>query len=132
MYKIYTDAAFNAQTKEAGIAFNAIRNGQQIKQGKYREYVLDNHEAEFQAMLMALEFLQREASTNETIMLHSDSKIVIESLDKRYVKEAQYAIWLDKILVIIDTFNLLFWKWIPDKENKGADQIAREALRKKG
>ncbi|MDO4775031.1 MAG: ribonuclease HI family protein [Aerococcaceae bacterium] len=132
MYKIYTDAAFNAQTKEAGIAFNAIRNGQQIKQGKYREYVLDNHEAEFQAMLMALEFLQREASTNETIMLHSDSKIVIESLDKRYVKEAQYAIWLDKILVIIDTFNLLFWKWIPDKENKGADQIAREALWKKG
>lgn len=132
MYKIYTDAAFNAQTKEAGIAFNAIRNGQQIKQGRYCERVLDNHEAEFQAMLMALEFLQREASTNETIMLHSDSKIVIESLDKRYVKEAQYAIWLDKILVIIDTFNLLFWKWIPDKENKGADQIAREALRKKG
>lgn len=132
MYKIYTDAAFNAQTKEAGIAFNAIRNGQQIKHGRYCERVLDNHEAEFQAMLMALEFLQREASTNETIMLHSDSKIVIESLDKRYVKEAQYAIWLDKILVIIDTFNLLFWKWIPDKENKGADQIAREALRKKG
>ncbi|MCW6674617.1 ribonuclease HI family protein [Aerococcaceae bacterium NML171108] len=132
MYKIYTDAAFNAQTKEAGIAFNAIRNGQQIKQGRYREHVSDNHEAEFQAILMALEFLQREAFTNETVMLHSDSKIVIESLDKRYVKGAQYAIWLDKILVIVDTFDLLFWKWIPEKENKGADQIAREALRKKG
>lgn len=131
MYKIYTDAAFNAKTKEAGIAFNAIHDGKQIQKSRYCETVVDNHEAEFRALLLALEFLKEEASDTETILIHSDSKIVTQSLDKRYVKEAQYAVWLQQILAIIDTFHLIFWQWIPDKENKGADQLAKQALRKK-
>ena len=61
-----------------------------------------------------------------------DSRIVIQSLDKRYVKEERYNDYLQQILPLVDACKLLYWKWIPDKENKFTDQIARQALRRKG
>ena len=132
MYKVYTDAAYNPQTKEAAIAFNVVKEGVQYQQTKYYSKVFDNHEAEFRAVLFSLQYLHKQNATQEMIMLHSDSRIVIQSLDKRYVKEERYNDYLQQILPLVDACKLLYWKWIPDKENKFTDQIARQALRRKG
>ena len=129
MKKIMTDASFQAPTQTAGLAARFIFDGQQIEVADYVTEVVDNHLAEFLAVEMALKFVVASGWQAESLWLHSDSKIVIQSLEKRYVKETLYAEVLARILVLSETMPLLFWKWLPEKENQAADQLARYALK---
>ncbi|MEG0438913.1 MAG: reverse transcriptase-like protein, partial [Solibacillus sp.] len=47
-----------------------------------------------------------------------------------YVKNEEFKPYLEKALQLIEQFDLFFIKWIPDKENKAADALAREAIQK--
>ena len=123
-----TDASFQAITQTAGLAARFIFDGQQVEVADYVDGVVDNHLAEFLAVEMALRFVMTQGWQAESLWLHSDSKIVIQSLEKRYVKEAIYAQALARILQLVDQMPLLFWKWVPEKENLAADQLARYAL----
>ncbi|MDO4432428.1 MAG: reverse transcriptase-like protein [Aerococcaceae bacterium] len=128
MYKVYVDAAYNPKQQSAAIACNAIKDGKQHTQTHYLPHVQDNHEAEFQAMLLALQLLETLDATQELVTLYSDSKIVVQSIEKRYAKDEVYAKWLTEILEKMDRHQLLFINWIADKDNKAADHLARQAL----
>lgn len=87
---------------------------------------MDNHEAEFMACRKALDIcLEKRA---DTVWLKSDSQAVVHAIEKEFVKNIQYKQLLDDILDLTKQIDLFFVKWIPSKENKAADELARKAI----
>lgn len=128
MLEIYIDGASAGNPGPSGIGVFIKGEGHHIK---ISEHIgeCDNHRAEFYACIRALEEALKLEGT--LISLRSDSKIVVSSIEKRYVKNEQYKPLLEQILHLADQFDLFFVKWIPDKENRAADALAREAIYKK-
>lgn len=89
----------------------------------------NNHIAEFTALVKGLEYAHKTGS--RLISMRSDSKIVVSSVDKAYVKNEEYKPYLQQALALIEQFDLFFIKWIPEKDNKAADALARAAIQKR-
>lgn len=131
MIKIYTDAAFRPQTKAGGLGI--IIEHQKLFQYKYcLSQAPDNHYLEFLAMDQALKILAENEWQDSIISYFSDSQLVIDSLHKNYVKDERYQPILNQILARIETYPLFLSQWIPEKQNRGADQLARQALNQQG
>jgi len=128
MLEIYIDGASAGNPGPSGIGVFIKGEGHQIK---ISEYVgeLDNHRAEFVALIRALEEAKKLGSN--LISVRSDSKIVVSSVEKRYVKNELYKPLLEQALNLADEFDLFFIKWISDRENRAADVLARDAIQKK-
>ena len=86
----------------------------------------NNHIAEFTALVKGLEYAKETGSS--FVSMRSDSKIVVSSVEKAYVKNEEYKPYLQQALALIEQFDLFFIKWIPEKENKAADALARAAI----
>lgn len=127
MLEVYIDGASAGNPGPSGIGVFIKGEGHLIKHSEAIG-MTNNHIAEFTALVRGLE----EAKKLDTnfVWLHSDSKIVVSSVDKRYVKNEEFKPYLVRALEIIDDLELFFIKWIPDKENKAADALAREAILK--
>ena len=89
---------------------------------------MDNHLAEFTAINWALSWLLEEGVQEELIFMHTDSKVTADAIEKNYTKKEANRIVLKEIQKQVKHFPQLFVKWIPESENKGADQLARQAL----
>lgn len=124
MVKLYTDAATNKTHSAAGILVIADQKQYQFKQ---KITASNNHQAEFEAAILGFEYLSRNFPNAQNIFFHSDSKIVIDSLDKRYSKS--FAPELAKLLTLHEKFPLVIDQWIPDKQNTGAHSLALQALK---
>ena len=100
--------------------------------GKGEEYsiplgLMTNHEAEYHALIKGMEIcIQKEY---KVVSFRTDSQLVDRAVEKQYVKNNQYSPLLEKVLELSKQFDLFFIKWIPSKENKMADQLARNAIR---
>jgi len=55
---------------------------------------------------------------------------VVSSVEKQYVKNELFKPYLETALKLIEEFELFFIKWIPEQQNKAADMLARQAIRK--
>ncbi|WP_188205535.1 ribonuclease HI family protein [Alkalibacillus aidingensis] len=126
MIEVYTDGAAkgNPGLSGAGIYIKA--------HGKQYEYAiplgtLTSHEAEFMAVIKALEICQ-EHFPDEILSFRSDSQIVVDVLEKEYTKNKSFLPYLEKITDMANPFPFFFIKWIPKKQNKHADQLASEAI----
>ncbi|MCR8968673.1 ribonuclease HI family protein [Facklamia sp. 7083-14-GEN3] len=130
---IQIDAAFDPKTKETGLAF-LVFNPDQVSTFKfYTTECKDNHQAEFIALRLAMQWIKQEKlKTDQLIQIKTDSKIVFQSIEKRFAKKDYFSKLLKVILSEMDCYPLLFLKWIPEKENRAADQAAKQALRKQG
>ena len=64
------------------------------------------------------------------IVFHSDSQLVVTALHKNYIKNKQYINLFKSISRMLDDLAFYEIKWIPEKENKGADNMAKQALAK--
>ncbi|WP_304653372.1 ribonuclease HI family protein [uncultured Ligilactobacillus sp.] len=124
MVKLYTDAATNKTHSAAGILVIADQKQYQFKQ---KITASNNHQAEFEAAIIGFEYLHRYFPSAQNVFFHSDSKIVIDSLDKRYSKS--FAPELAKLLTLQEKFPLVIDQWIPDKQNTGAHNLALQALK---
>lgn len=127
MIKIYIDAATHQkkQISAGGMIVLIDKEQLQIKQPLKAK---TNNEAEFEILLFALEFALTHNWEKETIFIYSDSRIVVQSLEKKYAKDPIFSSLLKKILILIDRFDLLFIEWQGEQKNKGADNLARQAL----
>lgn len=132
MIKINTDAAYNPNTKEAGIGIQIMLGKERVQLKVYVSEVSDNHIVEFLALIIGLNYLNQHYDKNETIIYQSDSKIVIQSLEKEYVKNQKYKHLLDYILLMKKDWIQFYPSWIPEAENRGADALAKQSLRKEG
>ncbi|KZE38016.1 ribonuclease H [Bhargavaea cecembensis] len=126
MLEVYIDGAAAGNPGPAGIGVFIRGEGHEVR---VSEPVgeLDNHTAEFRALVRGVE----EASklTTGMVSIRSDSKAVVSAVEKRYAKNPLHMDMLDKALRIADGFDFFFIKWIPDSQNRAADVLARAALR---
>ncbi|MGE7666040.1 ribonuclease HI family protein [Ureibacillus composti] len=129
MLEVYIDGASAGNPGPSGIGIFIKGEGHSVKISEYIGET-NNHVAEFTALIRALEEAKK-LGTN-LVSIRSDSKIVVASIDKQYVKSEEYKPYLEQALKLAEEFSLFFIKWIPDSQNKAADALAREAIQKKG
>ena len=127
MLEVYIDAASSGNPGPSGIGIFIKGEGHQIKISEYIGET-NNHVAEFQALVRGLEEAIKLGSS--LISMRSDSKIVVSSVEKAYVKSEEFKPYLERALQLIEEIDLFFIKWIPDNQNKAADALAREAIQK--
>ncbi|MFG6114581.1 ribonuclease HI family protein [Halobacillus sp. MO56] len=128
MIEVYTDgaAAGDPGPSSAGVF---IKNGKEHHEFSFKLGDLSNHEAEFWAVIKALEIC-RDEFPGDILSFRSDSKIVVETLEKNYTKNHRFLPLLEKINHLQSSFPFVFYKWIPEKQNGKADMLARAALKK--
>lgn len=128
--KCYTDAAVDGNPGNGGVGI--VVQGEEVYEqlnfpldGQW-----DNHLAEFEAVFLALQWLIDHQYNNEFLFLHTDSKIVADSLNKSYAKRPTFNDYVQKIATLQNQFSLIEYRWIPESQNRGADNLARQALQK--
>ncbi|SES91848.1 RNase HI [Oceanobacillus limi] len=126
MIEVYTDGASNGNPGISGAGIYIKSNG------KFFEYsfplgMLSNHEAEFYAVIKALEVC-KEFFPNEILSFRSDSRLVVDTIEKDFTKNPSFLPLLEKIREETKAFPYFFIKWIPEKQNKLADKLARRAI----
>lgn len=127
MYEVYIDGASagNPGLSGAGIF---IKGNNVVEDYSIPLGVMNNHLAEFHALIHALEIC---IENNYTVVsFRTDSKIVCDSIEKEFVKRSDFKPLLQKALTLIESFDLFFIKWIPEKNNQQADRLARAAIHK--
>ncbi|MET1030222.1 ribonuclease HI family protein [Domibacillus tundrae] len=125
MFEVYTDGASTGDPGRAGAGIVIRRDGK-IERFSIPLGEMDTHEAEFTAVIKALELCKERGA--QTISLRSDSQTVVAAIEKEYIHKPVYKPLLQTILTLADEFPLFFVKWIPSKQNK-ADQEAKNAIR---
>lgn len=130
MLKLYTDAATKGNPGPSGIGFVLSSENiyQQIPIPLEKHY--SNHEAEFIALVEGLKFIQEEYPKTSILQIYSDSKIVVSAVTKSHVKNSLFQPYLKQIQQLLSSYELYLIEWIPDSKNKGADNLARQALQK--
>ena len=128
MIRVKTDAAVNGNPGKIGIGIEILYKKQQFLFKENSELLMDNHQAELWAIYRALIILQEKEWDQEMIFLNSDSKFAMMAIEKNYTKQITYQDILKKVQEERKKFPQLFLEWIPEKENRGADQLARQAL----
>lgn len=101
--------------------------------GKAEQYSLPlgnmtNHEAEYHALIKGMEICLKQGY--KVVSFRTDSQLVDQAIEKKFVKNKSYYPLLQQVLNLSEQFDLFFIKWIPSKENKVADQLARAAILK--
>ena len=128
MIRVRTDAAVNGNPGKVGIGIEILYKKQQFLFKESSDQLMDNHQAELWAIYRALLILQEKEWHHEVIFLNSDSKFAMMAIEKNYTKQVAYQEILKKVQGELQFFPQLFLEWIPEKENRGADQLARQAL----
>ncbi|NJP37247.1 reverse transcriptase-like protein [Alkalicoccus luteus] len=127
MAEVYIDAATAGNPGPSGAGIYIKAGGEH-----YRYAVplpeMSNHEAEFHA---CLEAIKRCEDLHVSILsIRSDSKILVDSIEKNYAKNRTFNMLLREIDEKSKQFDYVFVKWIPSSQNGEADSLARKALRR--
>ena len=129
MIKVFIDASTKGNPGPSGGGL-MITSENMYKQESFAFSEMTNHQAEFEILLTALERLIIEQLQQETIMIYSDSKVVVQTIDKDYTNNESFLPYLLKFRQLQEQFRLLILQWIPENKNKGADNLARQGLQK--
>ncbi|WP_096200473.1 reverse transcriptase-like protein [Bacillus sp. FJAT-45350] len=119
-------SAGNPGPSGAGIFIN-YKNGQ-VDRHSIPLGEMSNHEAEFLALIHALDICIEKGITS--VSFRTDSKLLDDAIEKQYVKKSLYQPLLEQVLERIKKFDMFFMKWIPSNQNKNADELSRQAIRK--
>lgn len=128
MIKLFVDGAATGKEGYAAIGVLIVEDGVQEQLGLPMEARMDNHRAEFEALLYGLRLLKAQNKQDQLIFCYTDSKLVAESIRKKYTKKAEHKLLLEQALQVMAGFTNLYLEWVPEKENKGADNLAKNAL----
>ncbi|SES76127.1 ribonuclease HI [Salinibacillus kushneri] len=126
MIEVYTDGAARGNPGPAGAGIYIKAQGTNYEYS-YSLASLSNHEAEFIAVIRALEICQ-EKFPDEILSFRSDSKIVVDVIEADFTKNKTFLPLLQEIREKSSLFPYFFIKWIPEKQNKHADELARKAI----
>lgn len=130
MIRLYTDAAVNGAPGQAGIGLLIVTDDDQFQLSDALSGQWNNHQAEFQALLHGLSWLNDNNYNQKMTFCYTDSQIVAQSVEKEYVKNETAKKYLKKILNLMERFSYISVAWIPEAKNRGADNLARQGLQK--
>ncbi|OTN90533.1 ribonuclease H [Enterococcus sp. 7E2_DIV0204] len=129
MLRLYVDAATKGNPGPSGggivIVGENLHEQLHVSLGE-----CSNHEAEFKVFIQALQFVIEKKLNNQTVLIHSDSKIVVQTIEKHHAKNPLFQPYLKTFQQLENRFPLLLVKWLPESQNKGADTLAKQALQK--
>ncbi len=126
MIEVYIDGASAGNPGPSGAGIFIKGQGIQEKHA-IPLGVMSNHEAEFHALIKALEICLE--NNYKTVSFRTDSELVNRAIEKEFAKNKQFSPLLDNALQLSKRFELFFMKWIPSRENNVADELARKAIR---
>ncbi|MDV6378589.1 ribonuclease HI family protein [Sporosarcina sp. GW1-11] len=125
MLEIYIDGASAGNPGLSGIGVYIKGEGHEVRISEPIKPT-NNHHAEFQALVRGLE--EAVKLTTGMVSVRSDSNVVVQSMEKQFIKNEQYAPYVKTALQLAEQFDFFFIKWIPDNTNKAADALARQAI----
>jgi|SRR5690625_597262 len=128
MIRLYTDAAVNGNPGSAGAGLLIVTETEQKQIKIPLTGQWNNHHAEFKAVALGLSWLIDNNYQDEMTFCYTDSQIVKHSIEKEYVKDQDAKPYLNEILQLMNQFSIVLVEWIPEAQNKGADNLARQAL----
>lgn len=124
--EVYVDGASAGDPGLSGAGIYIKKDGENVRHS-IPLGSMSNHEAEYISLIKALEICLEQGFT--AVSVRTDSQLVEQAVLKRYVKKEKYQLLLQEVLKLADQFSLFFIKWIPEKQNKVADDLARKAIR---
>ncbi|MGQ4224117.1 ribonuclease HI family protein [Enterococcus mundtii] len=129
MLKVYIDASTKGNPGPSGGGILIIADQQQEQLSIPLSFG-SSHQAEFEVFLKTLEILKNRQMTEEIILCYSDSKVLVSTIDKNHTNNKDFLPYLEKIQSLLKDFSMLILQWVPESKNKGADNLARQALQK--
>jgi ribonuclease HI len=127
MIEIYVDGASAGDPGVSGAGV-FIKGHGSAEQYSFPLGMMTNHEAEYHALIKGMEICIEKGY--QIVSFRTDSQLVDRAVEKKFVKNQSFIPLLDRVLELANQFELFFIKWIPSKENKVADQLARQAILK--
>ncbi|MDF2903713.1 MAG: ribonuclease [Bacillus sp. (in: firmicutes)] len=127
MIEVYIDGASAGNPGPSGAGIFIKGNGV-LEKYSIPLGIMSNHEAEYRAFIEGLKICIENGY--QIVSFRTDSELVNRSVEKEFAKNKQYAPLLETALELTREFELFFMKWIPSRQNKQADELARAAIRK--
>ena len=125
---IHTDGASRGNPGEAAYAYTIARDGQPIIEEAGRLGRVTNNQAEYAALVRALEHALRLGPQNR-LLIHSDSELMVKQLNGEYqVKNADLRGLYNQAQKLEQRFASVQIRHVPRAQNKHADQLYNEAL----
>lgn len=128
LLKIYTDGAARGNPGPAGAGWVILGDqGRELVQKKKYLGELTNNQAEYQALLYALEDAQKLGGKG--LCLFADSELMVRQINGDYkVKNEGLKPLFQKALLTLSKFQEYTINHIPREQNAKADQLANEAI----
>lgn len=126
MIEVYTDGATSGNPGNSGAGVYIKANGKKYEYA-FPLGVMSNHEAEFHAVIKALEVCA-DSFQGEILSFRSDSKLVVDVVENGFTKNQTFLPLLAKVEEEANKFPYFFIKWIPEKSNQHADRLAKKAI----
>ncbi|MFO1444690.1 reverse transcriptase-like protein [Bacillus sp. Bva_UNVM-123] len=127
MIEVYIDGASAGNPGPSGAGI-FIKNNGHVERFSIPLGEMENHQAEYWALIKALEICLEKKY--QIVSFRTDSQAVNRAIEKEFVKNKTYEPLLERILSLSRQFDLFFIKWIPSSENKVADELAKTAIQK--
>ena len=138
---IYTDGACKNNPGPGGYGWVIVENDKEIHRSHATGFrKTTNNRMEIRAVSVGLsnvlEIIKESRETNVTVTVYSDSKLVVNTIEKGYAQKKNKDMWekLDEILLEFKHMNIqVEFIWIKghtdNKWNNLADEVANEACR---
>jgi ribonuclease HI len=129
-WQLYTDGASKGNPGPAGAGWILINNRDSIlvKDSKFLG-MATNNEAEYEALILGLK--NALSLGIEEIKIHMDSELLVRQLTGLYrVKNPRLAIYFQQVRDLLNKFSGYDIIHIPREQNREADAMANEAIRR--
>ena len=125
---IYTDGAARGNPGPAGAGWViSDPKGDPLAENKKYLGELTNNQAEYQALLLAIQEAQKMGA--KKLALHADSELMVRQIKGEYkVKNEGLKPLFKEALLILSKFEGYSIAYIPREKNAMADQLANEAI----
>ncbi|MBM7553159.1 reverse transcriptase-like protein [Thalassobacillus pellis] len=131
---VYFDGGYDLKTRESGLgcAIYYTQNGKSLRLRKNAlvEQLGSNNEAEYAALLLALQELEDLGVHHLPVRIVGDSQVVINQLNGEWpCLEEELSNWADRVETKLDQLGIEpEYKVVSRKKNREADRLATQAL----
>lgn len=130
---IYCDGGARGNPGPAASAFAAVKDGRIIFEDSKYLGKSTNNVAEYNAVIMALDWLRKNKESLETILFILDSELVTKQVNGKYkIKSPTLIPLVTKAKDLEKKISAkIFYRWLPRTKNKIADRLVNEELDKR-
>ena len=127
IHQIFCDGASRSNPGDASIGVSISLDGKEIHTISRKIGIATNNEAEYQALIDALNYCIENSIKEIEVFL--DSNLVVEQVNKNFkVKAGNLKTLNSKVESMVKEFKHIEFKHVYREENKRADQLANMAL----